>query len=63
MDTLLSRRGSKKMIAHKIILLFPKHDLQVNIIGERRNLMNRRVEILITNYDTSTLIEKDLFNT
>jgi len=46
----------------KVIALAEKYNLQVNIIGERRNLMNRRTEILITNYDTSTLIKKDLFN-
>lgn len=28
-----------------------KRNLNINILGERRNLKNRRIEILITNYD------------
>jgi DNA adenine methylase len=36
-----------------IIELAKKHKLNIEIIGERVNIKNRRTEILITNYDTN----------
>jgi len=34
-----------------------KHELNIIIIGERTNLMNKRVEVLITNYSSLTLFD------
>jgi DNA adenine methylase len=42
-----------------ILELAEHHNLQVTITGERRNLNNRRTEILITNYDTAAASRKD----
>ena len=42
-----------------ILELANKYNLQVTIIGERQNLLNRRTEILITNYDTKTINKKN----
>jgi DNA adenine methylase len=36
----------------KIMELAELHKLNIEIIGERENLKNRRVEILVTNYKT-----------
>ena len=44
----------------KVLELAYKYNLYVNIIGERLNLNNRRVEVLITNYDT-TIENETLF--
>jgi len=38
-----------------IIAEAEKRNLKINIIGERKNLMNRRIEILVTNYITPQL--------
>lgn len=47
---------------HPFILeLAKKHNLNVNIIGERNNILNRRTEILITNFDKPK-IENNLFS-
>lgn len=40
----------------EVIEVFKKHNLNINIIGERNNIKNRRVEILATNYKTNTTL-------
>ena len=45
--------------AEAILSAFP--ELQKHIIGERRNLQNRRTEIILTNYTPELYIQKQLF--
>ena len=52
--SLLHRIGSKRAIADN-------YNLNINIICERKNLKNRRTEILITNYKNETEKRNDLF--
>jgi len=44
-----------------VLDLARKKELHINEIGERRNLMNRRNEILITNYDVNKVKHKIIF--
>ncbi len=48
---MLTRAGNKRKIAGKII----------HTIGERQAIKNRRTEILMCNYETNFLTEKQLF--
>lgn len=43
-----------------IIAEAEKRNLKINYIGERQNLMNRRIEVLVTNYETPQLNLFDL---
>jgi len=53
----LERRGCKYAVSEfdnpTVIQMAKDRGLQVHIIGERQNMKNRRVEILITNYEPS----------
>ena len=47
---ILRRMGNKRKMSSELQAMFPKRGLLVNYLGERQNLKNRRVEILITNH-------------
>ena len=53
---MLSKSGMRFAVSEfdspEILELARKHGLRVHRIGERRNLNNRRTELLITNYET-----------
>ncbi len=65
LQTYLVDSGNNFMICEfghpEVLALAKQNGLYVTEIAERRNLGNRRTEIIITNYETDKYIQKSLF--